>query len=186
LCATPTFDLRRLASPHRESLCMKLNLIFARSANGVIGKDNTIPWRLPEDMSHFKQTTMGAPVIMGRKTWDSLPPQFRPLPGRTNIVITRQADWSAPGAVRAGTLSDAIQLCGQAEVAWITGGAEIYREALPQADTAVVTEIDAVFQGDTYAPELGPAWLEERREPHVSRDGLRFNFVTYRNTQRGT
>ena len=97
----------------------RINLIFARAANGVIGVNNTIPWHLPEDMAHFKQQTLGAPVIMGRKTWDSLPPRFRPLPGRQNIVITRQAD----GAERAGSLEQAIALGqhgGSAE-AWVIG-----------------------------------------------------------------
>jgi len=163
---------------------MKLNLIFARAANGVIGKDNTIPWQLPEDMAHFKRTTMGTPVIMGRKTWDSLPPKFRPLPGRVNIVITRQADWSAPGALRAGTVEEAIALCGDADVAWVTGGAEIYRAAMPLAHGAVVTEIDAQFEGDTFAPSLGPDWKEVAREQHVSRAGLGFSFVTYIHTPR--
>jgi dihydrofolate reductase len=163
---------------------MKLNLIYARAANGVIGKDNTIPWRLPEDMAHLKRTTLGAPVLMGRKTWDSLPPRFRPLPGRTNIVITRQADWSASGALRAGTLEEAIALCKAAEVAWVIGGAEIYRAAMPLAHGAIVTEIEASFDGDTYAPELGTDWREVARERHVSRDGLAFSFVTYTHTTR--
>jgi dihydrofolate reductase len=163
---------------------MKLNLIWARAANGVIGKDNTIPWQLPEDMAHFKRTTMGAPVIMGRKTWDSLPPKFRPLPGRQNIVVTRQADWSAQGALRAGSVEEAIALCSYADVAWVAGGGEIYRAALPLAHNAVITEIDALFDGDTYAPELGPEWQEVAREQQVSRAGLAFSFVTYTNTQR--
>jgi dihydrofolate reductase len=163
---------------------MKLNLIYARAANGVIGKDNTIPWRLPEDMAHLKRTTMGSPVIMGRKTWDSLPQKFRPLPGRVNIVTTRQADWSAPGALRAGTIEEAVALCGDAEVAWVIGGAEIYAAAMPLAHGAIVTEIDAVFEGDTYAPELGPGWREVARERHVSAAGLPFSFVTYTHTTR--
>ena len=80
---------------------MRIHLIYARARNGVIGRNNTLPWHLPEDMAHFKATTAGCPVVMGRKTWDSLPPKFRPLPGRTNLVVTRQADWSAAGAVPA-------------------------------------------------------------------------------------
>ena len=86
---------------------MALNLIFARARNGVIGKDNTLPWHLPEDLAHFKQTTLGQPVVMGRKTWESLPPKFRPLPGRTNIVVTRQRDWKSDGA-RAGPVCSAL------------------------------------------------------------------------------
>ena len=161
---------------------MQLGLIYARSRNGIIGKDNQMPWHLPEDLAHFKRTTLGAPVIMGRKTWDSLPPRFRPLPGRSNIVITRQADWRAEGALRAATLEEAIALCGDAPLAWVTGGAEIFRMALPRARTAVVTEIDMDFEGDTTAPQLGDNWREVARERHVSAKGLPYSFVTYTNT----
>ena len=158
---------------------MKLGVIYARARNGVIGKDNQMPWHLPEDLAHFKRTTLGAPVIMGRKTWDSLPPRFRPLPGRRNIVITRNADWQAEGAERVGTLEEAVALCGDVPLAWVIGGAEIYRLALPHADIAVVTEIDADFEGDAYAPELGPQWQETARERHVSKTGLGYSFVTF-------
>ena len=163
----------------------RLHLIFARAANGVIGKDDGLPWHLPEDLAHFKRTTTGQPVIMGRKTWDSLPPRFRPLPGRTNIVVTRQPDWQAQGAVRAASLEGALQLCPAGADAWVIGGAEIYREALPMAHTAVVTEIDADFEGDAHAPQFGPQWRETRREPHTAANGLAFSFVTYENTTRG-
>lgn len=159
---------------------MKLGLIYARARNGVIGKDNVMPWHLPEDLAHFKQTTLGAPVIMGRKTWDSIPAKFRPLPGRRNIVVTRNAGWHAEGAERAASLEQALALCGDAPQAWITGGAEIYRQALPLADTVVVTEIDAEFEGDAFAPTLGPEWREATREAHVSRTGLGYSFVTLR------
>ena len=104
---------------------MKLGLILARARNGVIGRDGGMPWHLPEDLAHFKKVTMGCPVIMGRKTWDSLPPRFRPLPGRANIVVTRQADWQAEGAARAASLSEAMILCSGASRAWVIGGAEI-------------------------------------------------------------
>ena len=161
---------------------MKLGLIYAQARNGVIGKGGVLPWHLPEDLAHFKRTTMGAPVIMGRKTWDSLPPRFRPLPGRRNVVITRDAQWQAAGAERAGTLGEAIALCAGAETAWITGGAEIFRLAIPHAHVAVVTEIDADFEGDVHAPELGPAWKETARERHVAANGIAFSFVTYENT----
>lgn len=157
----------------------RLGLIYARSRNGVIGKDGVMPWHLPEDLAHFKRTTLGAPVIMGRKTWDSLPPRFRPLPGRRNLVITRDAQWQAAGAERAGSLEEALDRCAGAGRAWITGGAEIYRLALPHADVAVVTEIDADFDGDTHAPTLGPEWTEVAREDHVSSGGVRFAFVSY-------
>ena len=162
-----------------------LHLIFARAANGVIGKDGGLPWHLPEDMAHFKLTTTGRPVIMGRKTWDSLPTKFRPLPGRTNIVVSRQPQWQAPGALRAASLDEALALCPAGEHAWVIGGAEIYREALPLARTAVVTEIDADFEGDAHAPRFGPQWRETARERHTAANGLAFSFVTYENTTPG-
>ena len=161
---------------------MKLHLIFARARNGVIGKDNQMPWHLPEDLAHFKQVTQGHPVIMGRKTWDSLPPRYRPLPGRRNIVITRQAHWQADGATCAASLAQALALCGDASDAWVIGGAEIYRLAEPLATTAVVTEIDADFEGDALAPDLGPQWQPQARECHRASNGLSFSFVTYRRT----
>jgi dihydrofolate reductase len=158
---------------------MKLHLIYARARNGTIGKDGQMPWHLPEDLAHFKRVTLGQPVIMGRKTWDSLPARFRPLPGRVNIVITRQTDWQAEGALRAASIEDAMRLCGDVPDAWIMGGAEIYRQAVPLASTAVVTEIDADFEGDAFAPTLSPAWQETARETHVAASGLAFSFVTY-------
>ena len=161
---------------------MKLHLIFARAANGIIGRDNTLPWHLPEDLAHFKRTTLGCPVIMGRKTWDSLPPKFRPLPGRANIVVTRQPDWQAAGAQRADSLAEACRLCPPDSDAWVIGGAQIYAQALPLADTAVVTEIDTAFEGDALAPAFGPEWQETTREPHRSSTGLTFSFVTYQRT----
>ena len=162
---------------------MKLHLIYACARNGTIGKDGQMPWHLPEDLAHFKRVTLGQPVIMGRKTWDSLPARFRPLQGRVNIVITRQADWQAEGALRATSIEDAMRLCGDAPDAWIMGGAEIYRQAEPLASTAVVTEIDADFEGDAFAPTLSPAWQETARESHVAASGLAFNFVTYHQTR---
>jgi len=158
---------------------MQLHLIYARARNGTIGKDGQMPWHLPEDLAHFKRVTLGQPVIMGRKTWDSLPARFRPLPGRVNIVITRQSDWHAEGALRAESIEDAMRLCGDAPHAWIMGGAEIYRQAEPLASTAVVTEIDADFEGDAFAPTLASDWQEVQRESHTSASGLGFAFVTY-------
>ena len=160
---------------------MKLHLIFARAANGVIGKNGTLPWHLPEDLAHFKRTTLGCPVIMGRKTWDSLPPKFRPLPGRLNIVVTRQNGWHGEGARHAASLPEAKALCPPDSNAWVIGGAEIYAQALPLAHTAVVTEIDADFKGDAFAPRFGPGWVETARERHTSATGLGFSFVTYQN-----
>lgn len=157
----------------------RINLIYARAANGVIGVNNALPWHLPEDLAHFKRQTLGAPVVMGRKSWDSLPPRFRPLPGRTNIVVTRQADWQAEGAQRVGSLAEAFSLAGDVPELWVIGGAQIYAEAEPLAQRAVVTEIAQDFEGDAFAPTLGPAWRETAREAHVSANGLPFAFVTY-------
>ncbi len=161
---------------------MKLHLIYARARNGVIGKDNQMPWHLPEDLAHFKRVTLGQPVIMGRKTWDSLPVRFRPLPGRQNIVVTRQADWHAEGALRAVSLEEAMRLCAQAPDVWVMGGADIYRQAEPLASTAVVTEIAQDFEGDAFAPVLGLDWREVRREAQTAANGLHFAFVTYQHT----
>jgi len=159
---------------------MKLHLIFARAANGVIGNKNALPWHLPEDMAHFKRTTLGCPVIMGRKTWDSLPARFRPLPGRLNVVVTRQRDWHAEGALRAASLSEACALCPPDSDAWVIGGAQLYAQALPLASSAVITEIDAHVEGDAFAPQFGPEWTEVARERLTSSNGLKFSFVTYR------
>ena len=158
---------------------MKLNLIFARARNGVIGRDNTLPWHLPEDMAHFKRTTLGCPVIMGRKTWDSLPAKFRPLPGRLTVVVTRQPDWSADGAVVVHSLNDACAACPAESTAWVIGGADLYAQALALASTAVVTEIDADFEGDAFAPQFGAPWRETARDSQTSSTGLNFSFVTY-------
>lgn len=157
---------------------MRLNLIYARAANGVIGTNNTLPWHLPEDMAHFKRHTTGCPVIMGRKTWDSLPPRFRPLPGRLNLVLTRQAGWQAEGAERFTRLDDALARCRDAAEVWVIGGAEIYAQALPKAQRVVVTEIAKDFEGDAYAPVLGAEWVETGREAHTAASGLAFAFVT--------
>lgn len=156
----------------------RINLIYARAANGVIGKDNAMPWHLPEDLAHFRQLTQGCPVIMGRKTWDSLPPRFRPLPGRRNVVLTRQEDWAAPGAERAGDLAQAIALCAEAEDIWVMGGAQIYTQAQPLAQRIALTEIDREFEGDAYAPVLDAGWRETARQAGVSSQGLRYSFVT--------
>ncbi len=160
----------------------RLNLIYARARNGVIGKDNQLPWHLPEDLAHFKRTTLGCPVIMGRKTWDSLPPKFRPLPGRLNIVVTRDRNWMADGASVAHSLEEARALCPPDTDAWVIGGAQIYTQALPLASRVVVTEIDRDFDGDAFAPVLGAVWQETAREAHVSASGLPFAFVTYTRT----
>ena len=158
---------------------MNINMIFARSANGVIGNNNALPWHLPEDLAHFKKLTLGCPVIMGRKTWESLPPRFRPLPGRTNVVITRQADWHAAGAQSAGSLTDALAICKAASDVWIIGGAQIYAQAEPFASRIEVTQIDKYFEGDALAPTLGSQWQQSLKEDHVSSTGLKFSFISY-------
>jgi len=158
---------------------LEIALIYARAANGTIGKDGAMPWHLPEDLAHFKRLTNGCPVIMGRKTWDSLPERFRPLPGRRNIVITRQEDWQQNGVQRASSLRDALQMCEQNMTAWVMGGAQIYAQALPLADRVEVTEIAQNFDGDAHAPVLGAEWTEAAREDHVSAGGLPFSFVRY-------
>ncbi|HEX3139212.1 MAG TPA: dihydrofolate reductase, partial [Rhizobacter sp.] len=124
-----------------------LSLIAAVARNGVIGHANTLLWRLPEDQRFFRLTTQGSPVIMGRKTWDSLPPRFRPLPGRRNIVVTRNQQWQAEGAEPAGSLQDALALATGAAQVFVIGGAELYAAALPLADRLVLTEIERDFAG---------------------------------------
>ena len=161
---------------------MQLHLIFARTANGVIGQDNALPWHLPEDLAHFKRKTLGCPVIMGRKTWDSLPSKFKPLPGRRNVVVSRQAHWEAPGAVHANSLQTAMELCVSDAHVWVIGGAQMYALALPLAHSAVVTEIEMQCAGDAFAPAFGAHWLETHRERHTSATGLTYSFVTYQNT----
>ena len=168
---------------------MEIALIYARAANGTIGKDGAMPWHLPEDLAHFKQLTSGCPVVMGRKTWDSLPARFRPLPGRRNIVITRQSDWSQNGVQRASSLPEALQIAEQQDggssssssssTVWIMGGAQIYAQALPLADRVEVTEIAQDFDGDAFAPVLGPEWQLVARDSHVGKGGLPLSFVRY-------
>jgi dihydrofolate reductase len=161
---------------------MRVNLIFARSANGVIGRDGALPWHLPEDMAYFKRMTSGCPVIMGRKTWDSIPLKFRPLPGRTNLVVTRQVLWHENGAQPSSSMREALLFCERMSPVppevWVIGGAQIYAEALPLARRAVITEIAQPFEGDAFAPVFGPEWQETSRESHVAASGLPYSFVT--------
>ena len=162
---------------------MKINMIFARSANGVIGYKNAMPWHLPEDLAHFKKLTLGYPVIMGRKTWDSLPLRFRPLPGRQNVVVTRQNDWQAQGVQVANSLQDALVYCRSADEVWIIGGAQIYAQAEPLASRIEVTDIEKDYEGDAFAPILGAQWKPIHTETHVSSTGLGFKFITYTKPQ---
>lgn len=163
---------------------MRLALIAAVARNGAIGRDNQLLVRLPDDLRHFRDVTMGAPVIMGRKTWDSVPARFRPLPGRRNIVVTRQINLNQTGIETASSLREALQLCENAEQVWIIGGAQIYAQALPLADELVVTEIDANVEGDAHAPAIGPEWQEVAREALVAGNGMRLAFVTWRHKPR--
>ena len=171
---------------------MKVALIAAVARNGVIGHDNDLLWKLPQDLAFFKRTTMGNPVIMGRKTWDSIPTRFRPLSGRTNIVVTRQADWHADGALVAHGFEHALELALESGAsnphgmrAFVIGGAELYALALPHADELVLTEIDRDFDGDARFP----AWarnhfVETGRERHPAATPGEFDyaFVSYRRT----
>ena len=159
---------------------MKVSLVAAVARGGVIGQANALPWRIPEDARRFRDVTMGHAVVMGRRTWDSLPERFRPLPGRRNVVVSRNPEWSADGAEGAGSLDDALRLLADAPHVFVVGGGELYAEALPLADELLLTEIDADFEGDTWFPEWEPAgFAEVSREPHVSESGVPFAFVTY-------
>ena len=155
---------------------MVVGLVWAQARGGVIGADGGLPWHLPEDLARFKALTTGTTVVMGRATWESLPPAVRPLPGRRNVVLSRRPGFRAPGATVAATLQHA--LAGATGDVWVIGGASVYRAALPIADLAVVTEIDAAYDGDTLAPQPGPDWEPVGREPAegwlVSAGGLRY------------
>ena len=158
-----------------------LSIIAAVARNGVIGKDNQLLWHLPEDMRHFRETTRGKPVIMGRKTWESLPEAFRPLPGRNNIVVSRNPAYQPARAMLASTLNDAILKAGDAEEVFVIGGAELYRQALPIADRLYLTEIDQDFEGDASFPDIEKSnWEEASRESQNSTSGIRYSFVRYR------
>jgi dihydrofolate reductase len=158
----------------------KVAIVAALARGGVIGRDNTIPWRLPEDLDRFRALTTGHAVVMGRRTWESLPDRFRPLPGRRNVVVTRNPAWTAEGAERAGSLEGALDLIGDEPQVFVIGGAELYAAALPLADELYLTEVDLEVEGDTFFPGFGAAAFEERsRESHVSTNGTTFAFVTY-------
>ncbi len=162
----------------------RIGLIWAEARGGVIGAGGGMPWHVPEDLAHFKRTTHGAPVVMGRRTWDSLPPRFRPLPGRANIVVTRQADWAADGAVRAGSVDEALGFAASdaADWIWVIGGAELFARTIDRADRLVVTELDLDVDGDTFAPDRA-GWRLVRADPvdgwHASRSGIRYRFLTF-------
>jgi dihydrofolate reductase len=164
----------------------ELVIIAAVARNGVIGDGDRLPWHLPEDMAHFRRTTQGCPVIMGRRTWESLPARFRPLPGRRNIVVTRTAAWRAEGAETATSPESALALVQDAPRAFVIGGVALYAAALPLADELVLTEIDREFTGSTRFPAYDRArFAEVAREHHhaAAPNDFDFAFVTYRKTR---
>ena len=158
----------------------EIMLIYARAANGAIGLDGDLPWRLPADLKHFKALTLGLPMIMGRKTFESLPGL---LPGRRHIVLTRDAGWAAAGAETAASLDDALTLAAQGNDSGtiaIIGGAAVFEAFLPLADRVELTQIHADYEGDTFMPPLGPEWHEAAREDHAADgDTPAFSFITY-------
>ena len=159
----------------------ELVLIAAVARNGVIGDDNRLLWQLSEDMRFFKQATLGHAVIMGRKTWDSLPPRFRPLPGRRNLVVTRNAAFDAPGAEVAASLPGAIARLADAPLAFVIGGAELYAQALPLAQQLWLTELDREFDGDAHFPDWPrDRFVEIDRTHHDSGQGFGYQRVRYR------
>ena len=156
-----------------------VGLVWARSADGVIGADGGIPWHVPEDLAHFREVTGGATVVMGRRTWDSLPERFRPLPGRRNVVLTRDTAWSADGAVVVHDLAAALDTD---EDVWVIGGGQVYAAALPFADRVSETVVDAAVTGDTTAPTLDAGWTVVDEGPwQASRiDDTRYRFTEWR------
>ncbi|XAS66495.1 dihydrofolate reductase [Micrococcaceae bacterium Sec5.7] len=168
-----------------------IGLVWAQTTAGVIGKDGDMPWHLPEDLKHFNKLTTGHPVIMGRKTWLSFPEKYRPLPGRTNIVITRQEGWGqtpeAEGAMAVGSLDDALlesQFAPGGQKVWIIGGGEIFKLSMDIADIAIVTVIDSEAEGDTFAPELGDDWKSGTIVPPegwmTAANGTQYRFTMWR------
>ncbi|NMN99875.1 dihydrofolate reductase [Gordonia sp. TBRC 11910] len=158
-----------------------VRLVWAQDLNGGIGKAARIPWRVPEDMARFKELTIGHPVVMGRKTWESLPPKFRPLPGRRNIVVTRDRSWTADGAEVAYSVDDAVRHCDDSLVS-VIGGGEIYRAAMDLATELLVTEVDTAVEGaDAHAPRIGDEWIADVGPWRTSTaQGLGYRFVDYR------
>jgi dihydrofolate reductase len=157
----------------------RLSLIAARARNGVIGRDNQMPWKIPGEQAYFKRMTMGRPIVMGRRTWESI---GRPLPGRRNIVVTRNRTYTASGADIVGSLDDALSLADDADEIFVIGGGQLYAEAMPRASRLLLTEIDADFDGDTLMPPPDRAqWREVSREDHPATGDLAigYSFVVY-------
>jgi dihydrofolate reductase len=155
----------------------RLSIIVAMARNRTIGIDNSLPWRLPEDLKHFKALTMGHHIIMGRKTYESI---GRPLPGRTTVIVTRDRGYLMDGCLIANSLDDAIKLASVDSEAFCVGGANLYAQMLPRADRLYITEIQADYEGDAHFPAFDrQAWRETERESHVSAAGLVYDFVIY-------
>jgi dihydrofolate reductase len=155
----------------------RVYLVAAVAANGIIGAGGKLPWHIPEELKHFKKLTLGHPIIMGRRTWESL---NGPLPQRENIVVTRQTGYQAPGAAVASSLEGALAMCIGEPVVFVIGGTQLFAESLPIAAGLVLTEIQRDYQGDTRFPEWDRAlWRESQREAHTAPDGTRFDFVLY-------
>lgn len=160
-----------------QSAGPRVYLVAAVAANGIIGRDGKLPWHIPEELKHFKRLTLGHPVIMGRRTWESLK---GPLPQRENIVVTRTPGYQAPGASVASSLEGALALCLGEPVAFVIGGTQLFEESMPLAAGMVVTEIQRDYEGDTWFPQWDRSqWKESQREAHTAADGTRFDFVLY-------
>ncbi len=171
-----------------------LALVWAQARAGVIGADGVMPWHLPEDLAHFRRTTAGAPVLMGRATWESLPERFRPLPGRSNVVVSRQADYQAPGALVVDSIEAGRAAAGPGRT-WVMGGAQIYAATIDDADLLMVTEIDLDVPGDAFAPVIGAEWAPQPLLAgygpddavgsdgwRVAASGVRYRFLRYTRT----
>ena len=159
----------------------RVYLVAAVAANGIIGAGNRMPWHLPEDLKHFKELTLGHPVIMGRKTFESILASLgKPLPGRENIVVSRTPGLEIPGVSIASSIEGALAFCIGEPMVFVIGGGEIYKAALPLADGLVMTEIRKDFDGDTKFPEYDcSSFRETQRKPQVSSTGLGLDFVLY-------
>ncbi|BAJ73280.1 dihydrofolate reductase [Microbacterium testaceum StLB037] len=160
----------------------EIGLVWAEARGGVIGSDGGMPWHVPEDLAHFRAVTGSSDVVMGRRTWESLPPRFRPLPGRRNIVVTGTDTWSAEGAERATSFDDALSRA-ESDTVWVIGGGRLYADAIHRADVVELTRLDVAVEGDTFAPSI-EGWRRDAVDPaeewHTSRTGIRYRFETYR------
>jgi dihydrofolate reductase len=164
---------------------MTVGMVWAQARDGGIGADGGLPWHLPEDLALFRRLTMGFTVVMGRRTWESLPERFRPLPGRTNVVLTSDRGWSAEGARPAASVE---QVLDEHDSLWVIGGGAVYAAFLPHADRLVVTDVDETVRGDTWAPAIGPEWQRVTRTPEeswsLSSSGLRYAVSEYARIRR--